>query len=64
MDLYPALGMPFRITGEIFVSLSDFDFEISFLSLSTLISLPLDIISKCKKILSKPKDTNVSSAEV
>ena len=49
------------VEGEIFVSLSDFDFEISILSLSTLIGIPLDIISKCKNILSKPNDTKVSS---
>ena len=47
--------------GEIFGSLSDFDFEISILSLTTLIGLPLDIISKCKNILSKPTEPKVSS---
>ena len=49
------------ISGKIFVSLSDFGFEISILSLSPLIGLPLDIVSKCKNILSKPNDTKVSS---
>ena len=51
-------------SGEIFGSLSDFDFEISILSLSTLIGLPLDIISKCVNILSKPTEPKVSSANL
>ena len=46
---------------KILVRLSELDFEISMLSLSTLIGLPLDIISKCKNILSKSNDTKVSS---
>ena len=49
-------------SGEIVGSLSDFDFQISILSLSTLIGLPLDIISKCMNILSKPTEPKVSSA--
>ena len=44
------------------VCLSELDFEISMLSLSTLIGLPLDIISKCANILSKPTEPKVSSA--
>ena len=51
----------FKQTGELFGSLSDFDFEISILSLSALISLPLDIISKCVNILSKLNEPKVSS---
>ena len=54
--------MPYLHAGEIFGSLSDFDFEISNLSLSTLIVLPLDIISKYMDILSKPTEPKVSSA--
>ena len=49
---------------KILVSLSELDFEISMLSLSTLIGLPLDIISKCANILSKPTEPKVSSAIV
>ena len=45
------------------VRLSEFDFEILMLSLSTLIGLPLDIISKCVSILSKPTEPKVSSAQ-
>ena len=44
------------------VRLSELDFEISMLSLSTLIGLPLDIISKWPNILSKPTEPKVSSA--
>ena len=51
-------------SGENFGSLSDFDFEISILALSTLIGLPLDIISKCVNILSKPTEPKVSSADI
>ena len=43
------------------VRLSELDFEISMLSLNTLIGLPLDIISKCANILSKPTEPKVSS---
>ena len=43
------------------VRLSELDFEISMLSLSTLIGLPLDIISKWPNILSKPTEPKVSS---
>ena len=46
-------------TGDVFVSLSKIDFEISMLSLHTLIGLPLDIISKHANILSKSIDTKV-----
>ena len=44
------------------VRLSELDFEISMLSLSTLIGLPLDIISKRANILSKLTEPKVSSA--
>ena len=43
------------------VHLSELDFEISMLSLGTLIGLSLDIISKCANILSKPTEPKVSS---
>ena len=43
------------------VRLSELDLEISMLSLSTLIGFPLDIISKCTKIFSKPTEPKVSS---
>ena len=46
---------------KILVRLSELDFEISMLSLSILIGLPLDIISKCSNILSKPTEPKVSS---
>ena len=46
---------------KILVRLSELDFEISMLALSTLIRLPLDIISKCANILSKPTEPKVSS---
>ena len=48
------------VTGENFGSLIDFDFEISILSLSTLIGFSLDIISKCVNIFSKPTEPKVS----
>ena len=50
------------LSGEIFVLLYEFDFEISMLSLLTLIGLPLDIISKYVNIFSKPVEPKVSSA--
>ena len=43
------------------VRLSELDFEILILSLSILIGLPLDIISKCVNVLSKPTEPKVSS---
>ena len=55
---------PYCIAGEIFGSLCNFDFEISILSLSTLICFPLDVISKCVGILSKPTEPKVSFASV
>ena len=42
------------------VRLSELDFEISMLLLSTLIGLPLDTISKCANILSKATEPKVS----
>ena len=42
--------------------LSELHFEISMLSLHTVIGLSLDIISKCLNILSKPTEPKVSSA--
>ena len=52
----------FLILGEHFGSLYEFNFEISMLSLSTLIGLLSDIISKCVNILPKPNEPKVSSA--
>ena len=46
---------------KILVRLSELDFEISMLSLHTLIGLSLDIISKCLNILSKPTEPKFSS---
>ena len=50
----------YAYAGEIFGSLCDFDFEISILSLSILIGFPLDKISKCVNILSKPNEPKVN----
>ena len=70
MALYPAMSYNhFEIIGKpaettqvkFFGSLSDFNFEISIVWLSTLIGLPLDIISKGLNILSKPTEPKVSS---
>ena len=50
-----------KATGENFGLLYNFEFEISTLSLHTLIGLPLDIIFKSVNILSKPAKPKVSS---
>ena len=44
--------------------LSELYFEISMLSLHTVIGLSLDIISKCLNILSKPTEPKVSSVVI
>ena len=46
------------------VRLIETDFDILTLPLSTLIGLPLDIISKCANILSKPNEPKVSSVQL
>ena len=48
------------LSGEIFGSLCELDFEISIVSLRSSIGLPLDIISKCMNIFLKPTEPKVS----